>query len=389
MELRHSPTQIAKINILKGIAILGVFLYHSQLSLFPGSEVKAYNQNNVLDISGVKSFILNFSPVAYGWSGVLLFLLISGFLIHFGFLAAGKKLEILPFYKKRFWRIYPPYLLVLLFFCFTKGQTFYYLFSVAGIKDFLLHLTLSHNLTDRTYYSINASFWSLALEAQLYLLYPVLLYARAKWGMGKTLIGLVVLSTVVLLAGAVVGFFGSKSAFPSNVFICWFIWAAGAYLAEKLSTGEKIFKRNVEWVIIAAFAVAIFSRYSLYSTILMGYLLPVGWLAFFEWFLYKENINISARLPKAFAVIGLCSYSIYLIHQPYLGSMLAFFDPLPLGPSIFKLLKLIPVALIIFLVSYTMYLWIELKSVSFGKTFQKKLSNSTLFNKKNKKTTIL
>src|SRR5580693_8465133 len=108
---------IRKLDILRGIAIISVFLVHSQECLYPNYGAVAYNSSHVLDVHDLKSIILNFSPSAFGWSGVNLFLLISGFLLHLGFLSSNKPFRPIDFFSKRFWRIYPPYLLVLLFFC--------------------------------------------------------------------------------------------------------------------------------------------------------------------------------------------------------------------------------------------------------------------------------
>ncbi len=156
-EKRH----IDRIDILRGIAILCVFLFHSQQFLFPDATT-GKNAGNQLQATGqLKSTILNLLPTAYGWTGVELFLLISGFVIHFGFLSGGQKMKPSVFYSKRFWRIYPPYLIALLFFCFTGAGLKYYFGTHEGLKDVLTHLFFVHNLFDRYYYSINGVFWSL------------------------------------------------------------------------------------------------------------------------------------------------------------------------------------------------------------------------------------
>jgi peptidoglycan/LPS O-acetylase OafA/YrhL len=60
--------------------------YHTLLLLYPGYEAKTYSDNGVLIINDIKTVVLNFNPIAQGWIGVELFLVISGFLIHFIYL---------------------------------------------------------------------------------------------------------------------------------------------------------------------------------------------------------------------------------------------------------------------------------------------------------------
>jgi peptidoglycan/LPS O-acetylase OafA/YrhL len=95
----ETEKHIDKIDILRGIAILLVVLYHSQLVLFPHFEE--------IGKRDTKTIILNLMPTAYGWIGVQLFLIVSGFLIHFGFLSRNGSLNLVSFYSRRFWRIYP------------------------------------------------------------------------------------------------------------------------------------------------------------------------------------------------------------------------------------------------------------------------------------------
>jgi peptidoglycan/LPS O-acetylase OafA/YrhL len=55
------------------------------------------------------------------------------------------------------------------------------------------HLALVHNFHDQTFASINTNFWSIAVEVQLYLLYPLLLVLVSRWGWEKCLAWLAVL----------------------------------------------------------------------------------------------------------------------------------------------------------------------------------------------------
>lgn len=366
-----------KISFLRGVAILLVFTYHSQRYLFPNFEINEYAPNNILLITGLKNNVLNFSPTAFGWSGVQLFLLISGFLIHLGYLTNQTKFDCRSFFSRRFWRIYPPYLLVLLFLIFASGRFPYYLFTFNGIKDTLSHLLLLHNLSDETIYSINPSFWSLALEAQLYLLYPLLLKIRTRAGMGKAFIMILTLSFALLIIGIAFPQIGKSVAFGKSAFQYWFIWVAGALLAEKYSKNEIFFKTRALEVSILLFMVGIISKIYLYTSHLTVYLITFSLFVFFEWFMLEKKIDPKSIIVKTISIIGICSYSIYLIHQPYLPDLLNFFVIIKseYWTKYFIALRLIPIFIIIFLISYSLYLFVERPSIQIGKMLRNKLNS--------------
>jgi len=309
--------------------------------------------------------------------------LISGFVIHLGFLSGKKELNVSVFYSKRFWRIYPPYLIALLFFCFTGAGMPYYLYSHEGLKDLFTHLFLIHNLFDRYYFSINGVFWSLALEMQLYLIYPAFLLIRKKIGINKATI--IVLLIMPLSYSAT--FFlmpGSTLAQPNFVLNYWGIWCLGALLAEKYFNGETLFKKYRGVIATIGFVAIVLAGY-LVSPALSGVISIIAWLAFFEWTLYAP-INTKAYFFKILIAIGLCSYSIYLLHQPPLYKILSWFNIL--GPkSYLAFLKTIPAFIIIFVISYLYYRIIELPSIKLGYYFRRKTNPKSTVQLKNKQQT--
>jgi len=104
-----------RIDAIRGIAILLVLTYPTLLYLYPNFEAKSYTKSGFLIINDWKTFLINFNPIGQGWVGVELFLVISGFLIHFIYLQTSCEFKWHEFFSKRFWRIYPPYILVLIF----------------------------------------------------------------------------------------------------------------------------------------------------------------------------------------------------------------------------------------------------------------------------------
>ena len=114
--------------------------------------------------------------ISRGYMGVDLMLLLSGFLLYLPAARAGRMPETKEFYAKRLWRILPSYLFamaVCLAFTFVYGRS---PGSAPLWKDLLTHLTFTHTFWRETYVwsSLNAALWTLEVEMQFYLLFPLL-----------------------------------------------------------------------------------------------------------------------------------------------------------------------------------------------------------------------
>ncbi len=126
---------------------------------------------------------LSFYPlVSCGYMFVDLMLLLSGFLLMLGFLN-GRDRRPLDFYRSRAVRILPSYwfCLAVMLFVFALPQKFYA--SRAELwSDLLPHLTFTHNFFYGSYFftGLNGVLWTLAVEVQFYLLFPLLVRAFTK-----------------------------------------------------------------------------------------------------------------------------------------------------------------------------------------------------------------
>ena len=115
--------------------------------------------------------------VRNGYLMVDILLVLSGFLLALLHCENNSSVSPLPFYRRRFFRIYPSYFLILvlslLFQILPQG-----LYSSAGecIGDVFAHLTFTHNLFFRSYFStpFTGVLWTLAVEVQFYLLFPLI-----------------------------------------------------------------------------------------------------------------------------------------------------------------------------------------------------------------------
>ena len=121
---------------------------------------------------------LRFYPmVAGGYMFVDLMLALSGFLLMLGWLS-GRSRDLRGFYTARAARILPSYwpCLAVMLFGFALPQNLYYGSARHMWTDILGHLTFTHNLFPQsyTYTHLNGALWTLAVEVQFYLIFPLL-----------------------------------------------------------------------------------------------------------------------------------------------------------------------------------------------------------------------
>jgi peptidoglycan/LPS O-acetylase OafA/YrhL len=321
------PRRLRGIDALRGVAALGVVLYHAV------EQGKNVLPDNLLHYP-VR--VVQFAS-SFGYMGVFLFFVISGFCIHLQWArtkAAGTEPEIRfgPFWKRRTRRLYPPYIIALLLFLLLTAWT-------AGINlthfffyDVVMHLLMLHNLDPSTCYSINGVFWTLAIEEQLYLAYFLLLFMRVRWGWGLTIavcllarLGWMVFSHVVWVKT------GFGIPVPESAAAHWFTWALGAIGVEVMFglvrlRGWSRDLRLATVLIVAASAIGSYLPAIPKDTLLHNsswfVIHPLWGLGFFivvnRMVLAEDGWLRQARLPSLvsiFSTLGIFSYSIYLTHE--------------------------------------------------------------------------
>ena len=316
------------IDALRGAAALGVVFYHA---VDQGHKALP---NNILQYP----FRLVQLTSSFGYIGVFLFFVISGFCIHLQWAratAAGVKPEIrfIPFWKRRIRRLYPPYLIALLLFLLVAASTSGIRLTQFFFYDLGMHLLMLHNLDAKTAYTINGVFWTLAIEEQLYLAYFLLLFIRVRWGWGVTLavcllarLGWMGFSHVVWLK---TGGFGLPV--PEAAASHWFTWALGAIGVEAMLGLVKLprWTRDLRLATVLIVCASVLSSYlpAIYDYRLLHdiswfVMHPLWGLGFFivvnRTVLAEDSWVRQAKLPSTvsiFSMLGVFSYSIYLTHE--------------------------------------------------------------------------
>jgi peptidoglycan/LPS O-acetylase OafA/YrhL len=181
--VRHE-SHILFLDHLRGVAILLVFLFHCFQLTFAGDEGGNLRLSEWIHQPPWRWPLF---PLSLGWVGVPIFFVISGFCIHLSH-SRSKEKSLKTFFVRRFFRIYPPYFIALLFFAFIFPATRLGFYLPQDIINFWTHLFLVQNFDPGSVYGINGAFWSIAVEVQLYLIYPLLLWLVRGLGWNKCLL---------------------------------------------------------------------------------------------------------------------------------------------------------------------------------------------------------
>jgi peptidoglycan/LPS O-acetylase OafA/YrhL len=188
--LDSGQQDIRSLDGLRAFAALSVLLYHALAWL------------------GTVTVVFGFD-VTFVWfyteSGVDLFFVLSGFLLFLPYARAILSGRALPsarlFYKRRALRILPAYW-TCLFLLVVLNLSAY--LTPLGLKNIAAHLVLLHDEFPPLNRTIEGPFWTLAVEAQFYLLLPLIAWIIARL-VGDT-------RSVGKLLGCVVGFIALQLA---------------------------------------------------------------------------------------------------------------------------------------------------------------------------------
>jgi peptidoglycan/LPS O-acetylase OafA/YrhL len=283
LERRH----IAYLDGLRACAVLFVLLYHSAPAAVP-----------------------------WGFRGVELFFVISGFCLAFPFLQ-GKPVDYGAFLRRRFVRIAPPYYVALILFAALALTPFGYPSAVAAglgpARSQALELLGDFAFAIPRVPIHNVAFWTLAIEARWYLVCPllVILYRRSRplfFALGLLLYAL---------------YFLTPSVLDEGTLPCFMLGIVAADLAIKPQPWQRF-----AWIGAAlTFALGLVLR--THAAADPGD--PV-WHAAAFFFVVAAGSGVLTRVLawRPLVAVGLASYSIYLIHAPFVGYLRAHGSPRPL-----------------------------------------------------------
>lgn len=303
---------MAVLDALRGAAALLVVMMHARQVLWVGFS--PYLAAHPLDLSASSLLAFAMAPLMYGAIGVSLLFVLSGYIIHRGsarMLASGRErgFDTWSFYKRRFLRIYPTLLLALAVtvVCDNASRAFATHPELGDNSVWALitsGLALQGIIADP--YGSNSPLWSLAIEIQFYLVYPLALLIRGRVGMDHMLL----VAVAVSLAGAAILHVHGITAFP-QFYLAWWI---GAYIADREAAGRPLPRC---WPAFAAgFILAGCLAYSLKACSLGIVLWAIGLAPVLAFVVERNFAALSAN--AVLTSLGRISYTLYAVHFPLL-----------------------------------------------------------------------
>lgn len=297
-----------EVDGLRALAVLPVIFYHAGLKAFSG-----------------------------GFVGVDVFFVISGYLITSLLLASSEngKFTFLGFYERRARRILPALFLVTAV-CIPFAWALLLPTELEGFSKSLIAVTLfASNILfwrERNYFDADSELkpllhtWSLSVEEQFYVLFPVILAFALRWPRRWVALSLVILGTMSLALAQWGAFVKPAATFFLLPTRAWEL-SIGAVLA--------FFNRGAVWqsnkasfniphvacqcaagagLALISFAVFTFDRNTPFPSLYA--LLPTGGAALILVFAAPNTFVGRILSTRVLVGVGLISYSAYLWHWP-------------------------------------------------------------------------
>lgn len=241
-------------------------------------------------------------PLGYGWLGVQLFFVISGFVLYLPYASGERRLDLASFAAARFLRIFPAWWTAVIVAGLVTGITWGWA-NLGQLALLQLWWAPEHDPVPQG--------WSLSAELVFYASLPLLVWAFARYRAARVPMLLALISVGWLVA---VPLYQDHRVFTPLTWIDQF--AFGMLAAIVVTRGVRV----RWWVAVAALVLAawILSLEKSSAPAPYGYPFPslaaacfavaVAWLA-----------TSSFRVPRAFVWTGTVSYGVYLWHLPLLA----------------------------------------------------------------------
>jgi peptidoglycan/LPS O-acetylase OafA/YrhL len=269
--------------------------------------------------------------VRSGSTGVSLFLVLSGFCLYLPVVKGGGRLRVGRFFRRRALRLLPAYyvslVVVLLVVAFAARPLGLAPLSGSQLTvEAVTHLTMTHSLFPSTFYTLNGAYWSLALEWQLYLSLPLLVFAVRRRGLARVVLAVVAVNVVYRLGLQVAidsHMVAASSPLATEVLPNllpgrWAEFAFGMVAAHVYVRGNvSRIASPFGWALLPLVPLAVLSVGSPLEHILFG------GVFFLLLCIVLSGGNLIARILswRPLVTLGVMSYSIYLVHQPIVVSL--------------------------------------------------------------------
>ena len=342
MKLTYRP----EIDGLRAIAVGVVILYHAKIT------------------------ILGYQPFKGGFIGVDIFFVISGYLITsiiLKELITTGNFSFKHFYERRIRRILPVLLFVMLlslpfawiyllpsiFIDFSKSI----LFSIGFSSNFYFHYSGQQYGAESGLSKPFLHTWSLSIEEQYYILFPIVLLVSFKY-FRKYLVHILIFGFIISLGLAE----WTSRNYPSVSFYfihtrMWELLAGSLLAYYEINNGHRSKNKTLN-LILPTFGLILIGHSILFFNDGMFHpslytLSPIIGVCLIIWFSNKDELTTKILSTKLFVGIGLISYSLYLWHYP----IFAFNRKINFTDD--NMLKKLILVVVIFVLSILTYFFVE------------------------------
>jgi len=287
----------SEIDGLRAVAVVPVILFHAGLDLFSG-----------------------------GYVGVDVFFVISGYLITTILIDELEKGEfsILRFYERRARRILPALFFVMLcclpfaWAWMLPNEIYSFGISLMAVSAFISNIIFWRQ---DGYFAAAAEekpllhTWSLAVEEQYYLLFPIYLLLLWRFGRNPVFWSICVIAALSLLMSE----WGWRNYPSANFYLAptraWELLAGSiaAFIIQKHGVQRNNLLAALGLIAIG-YAIFVFDKFTPFPSLYA--LAPVGGSVLIILFADRDTWTAKILSTRAFVGIGLISYSAYLWHQP-------------------------------------------------------------------------
>jgi peptidoglycan/LPS O-acetylase OafA/YrhL len=339
---RSLKNHIDFLDGLRAVAALFVLLSHTWYQIWPAVVPPLGYGHRPTGLT-----LIFTSWLYYGHFAVVVFIVLSGFCLMLPVVRGDGTLRggTLQFFKRRARRILPPYyfalllsLLLIWLFIGSKTGTQWDISLPVTQLGLIAHIGMLQDLVTAT--EINYVFWSIALEAHLYLCFPLLVLCWQRFGDIKTTlgVGLFIYTTIILLEIAQV-----KEVPPQFIGLCFY------FVLGMLAATIVFSKRNL-WSLLRQhfpwrFVVTGLTFLIIFFCYAWGFDAAEERFAFLDSLcaLGTVSLLVAASRPSSYRLrnflssrllvfIGTFSYSLYLIHAPLIQVVWQYgLHPLHLG----------------------------------------------------------
>jgi len=302
----------AEIDGLRALAVVPVILFHAGFELFSG-----------------------------GFVGVDIFFVISGYLITTIIIEdiESNRFSLINFYERRARRILPALFFVMMM-CIPLAWMWMLPDQMKDFSQSLVAVSLfASNILfwqESGYFSASAQekpllhTWSLAVEEQYYMLFPIFLFLVWRYGKRRVFWVIVMMALVSLFLSE----WGWRNQPSANFYFAptraWEIFSGSiaAFVVHKRGV-QKNNSLSLIGLVAIIFAIFAYDETTPFPSIYA--LIPVLGVVLLILFAEKETLAAKLLSTKVFVGIGLLSYSAYLVHQPMFAFARIFYGEVALS----------------------------------------------------------